>query len=377
MAVERRLTEIVGPVGGKLHTARSRNDQVATDLALLVRSHSARAIALLEALMSTLVELAEAHKRLAGARLHAPPARPARLPRPPPARLLLDVLPRRAPLLPGRGVDQRHARRLGRAGRRSTGTSTARGSPPISASSARTRTRSTPSPTATSRSTTSTRPRSARCTSRGSARRSCSGRARSSASASPPTRSPRARASCPRRRTPTPRSCCAARRRGSPPRWRACSGTMHGLPLAYSKDMQEDKEPLFDAIDNLELCLEAATPMLAGLSFNRERLAEAAGDEMLAATDLADVLVARGSRSARPTAWSPAWSGPPSTPASSSRSWTTPSSTASPRRRASGCATRCARAARSRRRSPPAAPRRRGSPSSSSWPARAWPTCAG
>ena len=41
MAIERRLTELVGPVGGKLHTARSRNDQVATDLALLVRSHSA------------------------------------------------------------------------------------------------------------------------------------------------------------------------------------------------------------------------------------------------------------------------------------------------------------------------------------------------
>jgi hypothetical protein len=49
-------------------------------------------------------------------------------------------------------------------------------------------------------------------------------------------------------------------------------GTMHGLPLAYSKDLQEDKEPLFDAADILELCLEAAGPMLAGLSFNRERL---------------------------------------------------------------------------------------------------------
>ena len=71
-------------------------------------------------------------------------------------------------------------------------------------------------------------------------------------------------------------------------------GTMHGLPLAYSKDMQEEKEPLFDAADNLELCLEAATPMLAGLSFDRDALAEAAGDEMLAATDLADVLVREG-----------------------------------------------------------------------------------
>jgi argininosuccinate lyase len=69
---------------------------------------------------------------------------------------------------------------------------------------------------------------------------------------------------------------------------------MHALPLAYSKDLQEDKEPLFDAVDNLELCLAAATGMLAGISFNRERLAAAAADEMLAATDLADALVQEG-----------------------------------------------------------------------------------
>jgi argininosuccinate lyase len=71
-------------------------------------------------------------------------------------------------------------------------------------------------------------------------------------------------------------------------------GTMHALPLAYSKDLQEDKEPLFNAIDNLELCLAAATGMIGGISFNRERLADAAGDEMLAATDLADALVQEG-----------------------------------------------------------------------------------
>jgi argininosuccinate lyase len=71
-------------------------------------------------------------------------------------------------------------------------------------------------------------------------------------------------------------------------------GTMHALPLAYSKDLQEDKEPLFDAIENLELCLEAAGGMLEGISFNRERLAAAAADEMLAATDLADALVQEG-----------------------------------------------------------------------------------
>ena len=72
------------------------------------------------------------------------------------------------------------------------------------------------------------------------------------------------------------------------------AGVMHGLPLAYSKDLQEDKEALFDAVDNLELCLEAAERMLGGLSFDRERLAEAAADEFLAATDIADLLVRKG-----------------------------------------------------------------------------------
>ena len=72
------------------------------------------------------------------------------------------------------------------------------------------------------------------------------------------------------------------------------AAVMHGLPLAYSKDLQEDKEPLFDAVDTLELCLEVAERMLGGLSFDRERLAEAADDELLAATDIADLLVRKG-----------------------------------------------------------------------------------
>ena len=62
MAVERRLTELVGPVGGKLHTGRSRNDQVATDLALFVRGRATRAGELVGALMTRLVTLAEAHR---------------------------------------------------------------------------------------------------------------------------------------------------------------------------------------------------------------------------------------------------------------------------------------------------------------------------
>jgi argininosuccinate lyase len=58
--------------------------------------------------------------------------------------------------------------------------------------------------------------------------------------------------------------------------------------------MQEDKEHLFDAADTLELCLAAAQGMLGSIEFDRERMASAATDEFLAATDIADLLVRRG-----------------------------------------------------------------------------------
>jgi argininosuccinate lyase len=74
----------------------------------------------------------------------------------------------------------------------------------------------------------------------------------------------------------------------------ALLGVMHALPLTYGKDMQEDKEPLFDAIDTIELCLDATEGMLAGIEFDRERLEAASGDEMLAATEIADLLVGKG-----------------------------------------------------------------------------------
>src|SRR5207248_11601120 len=61
MAIERRLTELVGPTGGKLHTARSRNDQVATDVAMLVRAHALTAKELLLELMQVLARVAERH----------------------------------------------------------------------------------------------------------------------------------------------------------------------------------------------------------------------------------------------------------------------------------------------------------------------------
>ncbi len=66
---------------------------------------------------------------------------------------------------------------------------------------------------------------------------------------------------------------------------------MKGLPLAYSKDMQEDKEPVFDAADSLNLAITAMTGLLAGLRFRVERMAAVAGHGFSTATDLADWLV--------------------------------------------------------------------------------------
>ena len=66
---------------------------------------------------------------------------------------------------------------------------------------------------------------------------------------------------------------------------------MKGLPLAYSKDMQEDKEQVFDAADNLMLSLAAMTGMMADLTVNTDKLAAAASSGFSTATDLADWLV--------------------------------------------------------------------------------------
>lgn len=69
---------------------------------------------------------------------------------------------------------------------------------------------------------------------------------------------------------------------------------MKGLPLAYNKDMQEDKEALFDAVDTVKGCLTIFIPMLDTMAVNRERMLEATKDGFLNATDLADYLVGKG-----------------------------------------------------------------------------------
>jgi len=69
---------------------------------------------------------------------------------------------------------------------------------------------------------------------------------------------------------------------------------MKGLPLTYNKDMQEDKEALFDTVDTIEQCLNVLTLMMAKMTFNGDAMRKATQDGYLMATDLADYLVNKG-----------------------------------------------------------------------------------
>ncbi|MGH2955683.1 MAG: argininosuccinate lyase [Solirubrobacterales bacterium] len=293
MAIERRLTELIGPVGGKLHTARSRNDQVATDLALLIRAHSARAIALLEQLMETLLGLAESHRDWpVPAYTHLQRAQPVYL-----GHHLLAYF----------WMFHRDTRRFFAAGQATGELAAGSGAlagvnweldrEVLGAELGFER------PYANSLDAVSNRDfaldylHAASVCAMHLSRLGAEIVLWSSQEfgfCEPADSFASGSSIMPQKKNPD----AAELLRGKAPRVAAdllgLLGTMHALPLAYSKDLQEDKEPVFDAADTLELCLQAADRLLEGLSFNRERLEAAAGDELLAATDLADLLVREG-----------------------------------------------------------------------------------
>ncbi|MBQ8394209.1 MAG: argininosuccinate lyase [Clostridia bacterium] len=70
--------------------------------------------------------------------------------------------------------------------------------------------------------------------------------------------------------------------------------TLKGLPLAYNKDMQEDKEAIFDSVDTVKMCLEVFAPMIATMKVNKEITYKAAQKGFINATDLADYLTKKG-----------------------------------------------------------------------------------
>ncbi len=293
MAIERRVTELAGEAGGRLHTGRSRNDQVATDMAMFTRQAALDAAAGALALVETLIGLAEAH-------IDWPMPGYTHLQRAQPVYLghhllayawmllrdearftaVLDgtaALPLGAGALAGVNFDTDRTTVAAELGFAEVAENS------IDAVSNRDFVLDYLSAAATC--ATHLSRLGAELVLWSSEEFGFCEVADAWASGS---------SIMPQKKNPDAAELLRAKAPRITAHLIALHGVMHGLPLTYNKDMQEDKEHLFDAVDTLELALAAAQGMLETISFRRERMADAAADEMLAATDVADYLVTRG-----------------------------------------------------------------------------------
>ncbi len=293
MAIERRLTEIAGDAGARLHTARSRNDQVATDVAMLVRAHSLQAVELLTGLMGVFCDRAEAH-------LDWPMPGYTHLQRAQPVYLshhllayfwkfrrdlqrfrfcltATDDLPLGAGALAGVNFDTSRmfvAQELGFGGIAENS---------LDAVSNRDFVLDYLSAAATCATHLS-----------GLGGEIVVWSSEEFGFCEVADRFASGSSLMPQKKNPDAAELLRAKAPRVAGRLTTMHGVLHGLPLTYNKDLQEDKEQLFDAIDTVELCLSVATEMVRSTRFDRERLATAAADEFAAATDVADLLVKKG-----------------------------------------------------------------------------------
>ncbi|MDP9399968.1 MAG: argininosuccinate lyase [Actinomycetota bacterium] len=293
MAIERRVTELAGRAGGRLHTARSRNDQVATDLALWVREHARVTADRAGALASTLVDVAERHLDwpLPGY-THLQRAQPVYLSHHLLAyvwmlardRERLRFAERQAGVLP-----------LGAGALAGVNFATDRGAvarelgfdrvAPNSIDAVANRDFALDLLGALAICATHLSRLGAEIVLWASEEFRFVTLADAWSSGS---------SIMPQKKNPDAAELLRAKAPRVVGHLAALHGVLHALPLTYNKDLQEDKEHLFDAVRTVDLCLEAGRGMLATATFHRERMAAAAGDELIAATDLADLLVRRG-----------------------------------------------------------------------------------
>ncbi|MFH1068927.1 MAG: argininosuccinate lyase, partial [Candidatus Glassbacteria bacterium] len=292
MAVERRLTEIIGPVGGKLHTGRSRNDQVATDMRLWVRRAVGELDAALDGLQKALLEQARGHVRtIMPGFTHLQQAQAVSA-----AHWLLsffwmfgrdrsrfcgvqrraDELPLGAGALAGNsvGIDRRFlAEKLGFSR--------------ISANSM---------------DAVSDRDFVAEFISSAAIAMTHLSRLAEDLIiyASSPFRFVRlsdafttGSSLMPQKKNPDSLELVRGKTGRVIGNLAGLLSTLKGLPSTYNKDLQEDKEPLFDSFDTLAMSLAVTTGVVSTLQFDVEAM-KASLDDFLLATDLADYLVARG-----------------------------------------------------------------------------------
>jgi argininosuccinate lyase len=293
MAIERRRTEIAGAVGGKLHTARSRNDQVATDMALFTRAQARAAVALVEELMRSLIALAERHADW-------PMPGYTHLQRAQPVYLSHHMLAYVWMLERDRArlrfvVEQTAASPLGAGALAGVNFATDRGQvaqalgfervAPNSIDAVSNRDFVVDFLSAAATCATHLSRLGAELVLWSSSEFGFVELSDAWSSGS---------SIMPQKKNPDAAELLRAKAPRIVAHLTALHGVIHALPLTYNKDLQEDKEHLFDAADTLALSLRAARGMLDGASFDRDRLASAASDELIAATDIADLLVRRG-----------------------------------------------------------------------------------
>ena len=288
--IEARLTDMIGPAAGRLHTARSRNDQVATDFRLFVRDSLDHLAAQTTALMRVLAEQAETHAGLIMPGFtHLQPAQPVTYGH----HLLayVEMLSRDR----GRFADAR-----ARANQSPLGAAALAGTSFPIDRHATADALGFDAPTANSIDSVSARDFALEAL---SAMSICATHLSRLAEeivifASPdfgflelPDAFSTGSSIMPQKRNPDAAELVRAKSGRIIGALTGLFVVMKGLPLAYSKDMQEDKEGVFNALDSLSLCLAAMTGMMEKLTPVPARMLAAAGKGFSTATDLADWLV--------------------------------------------------------------------------------------
>ena len=290
MTVEHRLTKLIGPAAGRLHTARSRNDQVATDFRMWVRNACNEAVANIRDLQRALVEVAERHaETVMPGFTHLQVAQPVTLGH---HLLAYYEMLRRDVSRFSDAAERMNESPLGAAALAGTGFPLDRDATAKALSFDR--------PTANSLDSVSDRDFALDYL---SAAAQCSLHLSRLAEELIIWASPQfgfvklsdafstGSSIMPQKRNPD----AAELVRGHSGRIMGCLTslmvTMKGLPLAYSKDMQDDKEPVFEASDLLTISIQALGGMIETCQFVPERMRAAAEQGFSTATDLADWLV--------------------------------------------------------------------------------------
>ena len=290
MNVEARLAELIGEAAGRLHTARSRNDQVATDFRLWVRDACDRTVAQIEALQKALLNQAEAHANaLMPGFTHLQPAQPVTF-----GHHLMAYVE-----MLGRDASRfRDARE--RMNESPLGSAALAGSPFPIDRDATASALGFARPMANSLDGVSDRDFALESLAAASL---CAGHLSRLAEEIVIWMTPQfgfitlsdafttGSSIMPQKKNPDAAELVRAKTGRITGSLVALTTVMKGLPLAYSKDMQEDKPPVFEAFDALDVALAAMAGMIGDLKPNRERMASAAGAGFSTATDLADWLV--------------------------------------------------------------------------------------